>query len=79
MDTLDARRDLDTRWAYLQDGAALAAMVTIVARDGSLADLGAAIRAMEVDQLESACMAMALIHADKAPLLDPLPERTTDA
>ena len=59
-----ATTELRRRWKYLQDGAALGAMLTHTAREGSLEDVAAAMRAMDRDQLEAAAMAMVVIHAE---------------
>ena len=72
---VDSRRDLETRWAYLTDGAALAAMLCHAAREGELTDLARAIKALDEEQLECAAFALVLLHVEGAPALDPLPPR----
>jgi len=61
---------LDERWAYLRDGAEVAAMVARVARDGSLAELAGAVISLDVDDVEAALVALALIHVSGRSILD---------
>ena len=63
--------DLQRRWGYLQDGATLGAMLTTLARTDDMAALAAGIRNLDREQLEAACFAMVLIHAEGAPMVDP--------
>jgi hypothetical protein len=62
--------ELQRRWAYLQDGATLGAMLTTLARQEDMPALAAALGNLDREQLEAACFAMALIHAEGAPMVD---------
>jgi hypothetical protein len=62
--------DLATRWEQLQDGATVGALLTRLARDGHTDRVHVAIANLDRDQLEAATLAMVLIHADNAPMLD---------
>lgn len=62
--------DLPTRWAYLQEGATLAALLTHLARSGTMEDVAAALQGLDHQQMEAATFAMVLIHAQGAPLVD---------
>jgi hypothetical protein len=62
--------ELHTRWQYLQDGATLGAMLTHLARQDDMPALAAALAQLDREQLEAACFAMVLIHAEGAPMVD---------
>jgi hypothetical protein len=61
---------LDERWAYLADGAEVAAAIARVARDGTLAELAGAVIALEIDDVEAALVALALVHVSGESILD---------
>jgi hypothetical protein len=63
--------DLAERWQYLQDGATLGALLTTLARSDDMPALAAALQNLDREQLEAACFAMVLIHAEGAPMVDP--------
>lgn len=63
--------DLQQRWQYLKDGAVLGAMLTTLARSDDMPSLAAALQNLDREQLEAACFAMVLIHAEGAPMVDP--------
>jgi hypothetical protein len=66
-----ATAQLARRWDYLRDGATLGAMLTHLARTDDLTTLAVALGNLDRDQLEAAAMAMVLIHAEGAPMVDP--------
>jgi hypothetical protein len=61
---------LGTRWRAIQDGSSLGAMLTHVAKIGTMDDLNSVIASLDRSQLEAACFAMVLVHAEGAPLSD---------
>jgi hypothetical protein len=61
---------LDERWAYLADGAEVAAAIARVARDGTLAELAGAVVSLDVDDVEAALVALALVHVSGETILD---------
>jgi hypothetical protein len=71
MPTTTETDHLTARWQYLRDGATLGAMLTHLARRGSMPEVAAAIGQLDREQLEAAAFAMVLIHADNAPMIDP--------
>lgn len=71
MPTTTETDHLHARWKYLQDGAALGAMLTDLARTGTMPDLATALATLDREQLEAATFAMVLIHAEGAPMVDP--------
>jgi hypothetical protein len=66
-----ATTELHRRWDYLKDGATLGAMLTHLARTDAMPALASALAQLDREQLEAACFAMVLIHAEGAPMVDP--------
>lgn len=63
--------DLLRRWHYLRDGAELGAHLTVLARQGTMDQLAAALQTMTREQVEAAAFAMVLVHAEGANIADP--------
>lgn len=70
-DDMGNTAELHRRWEYLQDGATIGAMLTHLARTDDMPALAAALGNLDREQLEAACFAMVLVHAEQAPLVDP--------
>jgi hypothetical protein len=69
-DEMPTSADLQARWKYLQDGAELGGGLVKLARIGTMEQLGAALQTMTREQVEAACFAMVLVHAEGAPLVE---------
>jgi hypothetical protein len=66
-----ATAQLHRRWDYLRDGATIGAMLTHLAKTDDMTALAVALGSLDREQLEAACFAMTLIHAEGAPMVDP--------